>query len=120
MRTARLYAVAIEVGALADIIDARRHDESFRARSFGNAPRRFVDRRVRQRGEKVGELRLELGPMIRLGGDVAQHDGAIDQRRADAFERGEHGWPGGLYQIGELAQKEQIAYSAHMLVGPIR
>ena len=58
--------------------------------------------------------------MIRIGGDVAQHDGAIDQRRADAFERGEHALPVGLYQIGELAQKEQIAYSAHLLVGPIR
>ena len=43
-RTARPEAQAIEVGALADIIDARRDCQGLEARSFANAPRRLRDR----------------------------------------------------------------------------
>ena len=58
--------------------------------------------------------------MTGLGGDVAQHGGAIDERCADAFERGEHPVPVGLDLVGELAQEEQVAHAAHLLVGPVR
>src|SRR5205085_8448873 len=84
MGPVRSNARAIEIGALANVVDLGRHDEAFRTGSFVDAPPRSLCGRARQRSEKIGELRLELRPMIGLRGDVAEPGSAIEERRADA------------------------------------
>ena len=115
----RLDAGAIEVGALADIVDLRRDHEAFGARGVGDVPRRALRRTVRHGGEEFAELRLDAMPVRGIGGDVAQHDGSIEKGRADAFERGMDAVPVAVDVVDELAQEEQIADAAHLLVGPV-
>ncbi len=80
MGSIRLDAGAIDIGALADVVDLRRNDEALRIGAVLDVPRCRLCRHARQRTKKAGELRPELRPIVGLCGDVAQHAGAIDKR----------------------------------------
>src|SRR5579883_327660 len=119
MGAAWLYALTVKIRAFADIVNLRRHHEALAVRSVRGPPRRGRHGRERQAAEEIRKLRLEPGPIGGLRRDIAQHGCAIDKRRADALQRRQHAVPAGLHIVGELAQEEQVAHPAHLLLRPI-
>src|SRR5262249_2082535 len=119
MRPVWLDALAVKVGALTNIVDFRRYDQALRRRAIGNAPLFGLCSSARQLGQEVSDLRPEFGPMGSLGGNVAQHAGAVNEGGANAFKPGEHPFPVSLDITCELAQEVQMADPSHLFISPV-